>query len=418
MPSRLLLRASMVWFHPFSNVPPVTSSNHAPSAGRGNRKSQRATQRAGTVLVLSLLLMVAMLGVLALATDLGYVCLMRTRLQRTADSAALAGAAALYPVEGRMESEWYYLGPDVHSCRHVARDFVRANPAAVEPLDVSLNLENADPGDIVVGRLHYPPDLAETLNPAFDPPNSVRVTIPMSHAHANGAVTLFFARALGLLDAEAQATATATVWYPALLPFATSASNWESLATGGSGDVYSYEPGRNSFGVALGADGLSEVTMFPGPWDGSDMPPGNFGLLQIGPDGGVLEAIRRQIDMGPSVADMDVHGGALASGDQVPGRTGIKSSSKHAFLGGWADGRTFGGMLGRPRMLPLYQSVTGNGDNGTYTLDRFVAVRLMALKIDGRWRIRQEDTEGEEITAIAVQPLGSSDGLLQVQLTR
>ena len=35
-------------------------------------------------------------------------------------------------------------------------------------------------------------------------------------------------------------------------------------------------------------------------------------------------------------------------------------------------------MLGRPRVLPLYQSVSGNGDNSVYTLSRFVAVRLMA----------------------------------------
>ena len=42
---------------------------------------------------------------------------------------------------------------------------------------------------------------------------------------------------------------------------------------------------------------------------------------------------------GPNVEDMDVHGGALSAGDQVPGQTGIKSSSKHAFLGGEADGR-------------------------------------------------------------------------------
>ena len=369
-------------------------------------------------MVLSVFLMVVMFGVLALANDLGYLCLMRTRLQRAADSAALAGAAALYPVESSLENEWYYLAPNPDSCREEARRFVRANPATTKPLDVELNFENADPGDIVVGRLHYPRDPTETLDLAFDPPNSVRVTIPMSDTHVNGAVTLFFARALGIVDAEAEASATATIWYPALLPFATSAANWESLTGDGGEDDYAYEPGRGSFGIEPGSDGLPEVTMFPGPWDGEGMPPGNFGLLQVGGDGGVLEAIRRQIDSGPSVEDMDVHDGALSAGDQVPGQTGIKSSSKHAFLGGEADGRTFGGMLGRPRMLPLYQSVTGNGANSTYVLSRFVAVRIMALKIDRRWRTQHEDTEGEEITAIAVQPLSSPDGLVQVQLTR
>jgi len=402
--------------------PPVSAAapaRHKPRLRRRRRTTPgRAGRRRGTVLILSIGLMAAMFCVLALANDLGYLCLMRTRLQRSADSAALAGAATLYPVERTLESQWYYLGPDPEASRHEARRFVRANPATTGPLDVALNLENLDPGDIVVGRLHYPQDLAEPLDPNFDPPNSVRVTIPLAAAHANGAVALFFGRVLGIMESEAKASATATVWYPALLPFATSVSNWESLAAGAAGDNFAYQPGQGSFGLAAGADGLPEVTMFPGPWAGDGLPPGNFGLLQIGAEGGVLEAIRRQIDTGPSAADMDVHGGALAADDPLPGRTGLKSASKHAFLGGWADGRTFGGMLGRPRVLPLYKSVTGNGNNGTYTLDRFVAVRIMAVRIDNRWRTGHEDTEGNEITAVAVQPLGNQNELVQVQLTR
>jgi len=382
------------------------------------RRKPRGRRRSGNVLVLSLLLMFGMFGVLALANDLGYLCLMRTRLQRSADSAALAGAGALYPVEGSLQSNWYYLAPDPYAARHEARRFVQANPANTGDLDVGLNPENVEGGDVVLGRLYFPPDLTETLDTAFDPPNSVRVTIPMSATHANGTVALFFARALGIVDSELEATATATIWYPALLPFATSETNWESISQDASADDFTYEPGRGDFGVVSGADGLPEVTMFPGPWDGEGLPPGNFGLLQIGGEGGVLEAIRRQIDTGPSVEDMGWHGGELSGGEQVPGRTGIKSASKQAFLGGWADGRNFGGILGRPRMLPVFESVSGNGDNAVFTLSRFVAVRLMAVKIDDRWRTGHEDTEGEEITAIAVQQLTNPDRLVQVRLTR
>jgi hypothetical protein len=214
------------------------------------------------------------------------------------------------------------------------------------------------------------------------------------------------------------ASAAATTWYPSLLPFATSVDNWENAASGGGEDNYAYRPGQGSFGVVDGSDGLPDVVMFPGPWETGDLPPGNFGLIQIGPDGGVLDTIRRQIDMGPSVADMESHGGELASGDQVPGRTGLKSSTKLAFLGGSADGRTYGGILGRPRQLPLYETAIGNGNNAVFTISRFVAVRIMALRIDSRWRTAYQDTDGEEITAIMVQPLSNSRELVQVQLTR
>ncbi|HYW78843.1 MAG TPA: hypothetical protein VE890_04665, partial [Thermoguttaceae bacterium] len=188
------------------------------------------------------------------------------------------------------------------------------------------------------------------------------------------------------------------------------------LASGG--DQFAYTPGEESLGVSPGGDGIPEVVMFPGPWNGEGLPPGNFGVLDIGPSGGVMETLRRQVDAGPSVEDMESHPGGLSAGTQLSGRTGIKSSSKHSFLGGWADARQFAGILGRPRQLPLYESATGNGANAVFTLSRFVAVRVMAVQIDGRWRTEFEDTEGDEVTGIMVQPLRKSSDLIQVQLTR
>ncbi len=372
----------------------------------------------GNILVLSLFLMIAMCGLVAFAVDIGYLCQVRTELQRSADAAALAGAAALYQPGGSLESGYYYLSPDPDAARLESRQFVRLNPTKARTIDVDLNLLNEAEGDVVVGRLHSPSNHLEPLDTTFDPPNTVQVTIPLSASHQNGSVALFFARLLNVPAAETRASAAATVMYPALLPFATSEANWKRLSENGDGDQYAYQPGTGSFGVAQGEDGRPEIRMYPGTWDGVGLPPGNFGLIQVGWDGDTLETVRRQIDMGPSVEDMDRHGGRLAGGDRVEGRTGIKSSAKHAFLGGWADGRQFDGMLGNPRQLPLYESVSGNGENAEYVLSRFVAVRVMALKIDNRWRISEKDSEGEEITGIMVQPLSESAELLHVRLTR
>ena len=147
-------------------------------------------------------------------------------------------------------------------------------------------------------------------------------------------------------------------------------------------------------------------------------PGGSAEELQHARLAGQRHAERPRICLERSTPGGGLRGGGLESGEQVPGRTGIKSSTKHAFLGGWADGRTFGGMLGRPRQLPLYESAEGNGENAVFTLSRFVAVHVMALKIGGRWRTQYSDTEGDEIEAVKVQPLRSTDDLIQVQLVR
>ena len=47
-------------------------------------------KRPGNILVLSAVMMVGMLAMLALAVDVGYLCLARDQLQRSADSAAIA----------------------------------------------------------------------------------------------------------------------------------------------------------------------------------------------------------------------------------------------------------------------------------------------------------------------------------------
>ncbi len=383
------------------------------AAGRKNSK-----HRPGNVLVFTLMLMVSLCAGLAFAVDMGYLCMARTELQRSADAAALAGAAAMYQPDGELESEWYSLPPEPGSARIEARRFVRANPAVGRLIDVGLNHANVADGDIVLGRLNHPPDHSELLDTAFDPPNTVHVTIPLSQTHMNGSIGLFFARVIGIDSADSKASATATVWYPSLLPFTTSQENWSTLAQGGAGDQFAYRPGEGSLGIASGSDGIPEVVMFPGPWNGGGLPPGNFGVLDIGGNGSTMSTVRRQVDAGPSVDDMESHAGGLAAGTQLSGRTGIKSSSKHAFLGGSADARQFAGILGRPRQLPLYDNVTGNGANSVFTLSRFVAVRVMALQIDGRWRTEFEDTSGSEVTGIMVQPLQSSSDLIQVQLTR
>lgn len=379
---------------------------------------RKRDRRSGNIAVLAAVMLTAILGITALAVDVGYICAAKGQLQRSADASALAGASAIYlPASANMD-EVYALAPDLTQARHEAQKFAGSNQVATRTPFVALNPENQPDGDIVLGRLNRYWDPTESLNVYSDMPNCVQVTIALSDDTRNGSLALFFGRALGVTKASIEATATATVWYPALLPFATSESNWQSLAAGGWGDHFAHNPNSVSFGVKQQGDGISEIVMYPGDWDGQDMPPGNFGIIEVGPSGDELTNLRRQIDRGPSLSDMNHHGGSLISSETVPGRTGIKSSTKTAMLGGTADGTTFAGMIGQVRTLPIYSDVQGNGDNAVYTLSRFVVVRVMAVRIDNRWRTQRFDTEGEDITGMVAQPLTNGSDVLRTRLVR
>jgi uncharacterized membrane protein len=66
------------------------------SPTRGTRRHERC--RTVDILVLFAVLLTSLVGMVAFAIDTGYIALYKTRLQRAADAAALAGAQqALVP---------------------------------------------------------------------------------------------------------------------------------------------------------------------------------------------------------------------------------------------------------------------------------------------------------------------------------
>jgi len=85
----------------------------------------------GQVLVLVALAMVVLLGMAALAIDVGFMYCTRNELQRSADAGALAGA-----VQFTLPTENWNLLPTRNRAESSARDFVSRNPAASGPLVV------------------------------------------------------------------------------------------------------------------------------------------------------------------------------------------------------------------------------------------------------------------------------------------
>ncbi|MDA7977386.1 MAG: VWA domain-containing protein [Pirellulales bacterium] len=130
-------------------------------------KRRKAEPRRGSILVLSTIFMIVMLGFIALALDTGYVASVKTDLKRATDAGALAGAGALVN------------GSDVASAEVL--EFIQANAVGGRTI-------SADDVDITFG--HWD-DQTASFAASNELPSAVRVEVALDDA------PLFFARVLG-----------------------------------------------------------------------------------------------------------------------------------------------------------------------------------------------------------------------------
>jgi hypothetical protein len=148
----------------------------------------RRNKRRGTVIIMATITLAILMAMVALAVDVGYLNNVRTQLQASADSAALAGADTLFDgvSTARMEAE-----------RFGESNLVGNTPADIRPP------QDIEFGDWDRRALTFTPLVAP--DPKID---AVRVTVRRSTTRGNP-VTLFFGRALGVNTAELSASAVA-----------------------------------------------------------------------------------------------------------------------------------------------------------------------------------------------------------------
>ena len=154
------------------------------------------TRRRGSVLILTAVLMVVMIGMLAFAVDLGYIVHARTQLQRTADACALAAAGRL---------------PDQSAATLLARSVAAENGwlSLMETSDGDeLHGSDLDPMKVECGFWDRDTATFTTPQPYGSQANAVRVTLRKTEAVGNP-LGLFFARIFGQSTANASASATA-----------------------------------------------------------------------------------------------------------------------------------------------------------------------------------------------------------------
>ncbi len=368
-------------------------------------ETQTPRCRRGVIVPLTALMMVFMLILVALAIDTGYMLVARTELQESADAAALAAAVELVDNEALVGKP--DLTDEIGLARSLAVQYAALNKVRNAPPVVDPNSSNSTSGDVVIGYLANPSDQSQVIDTTqMQQANAVQVTVRRT-ASQNGEVGLFFSRIFGKDSQAIQATATAAIMKSfsgfktpddgsnlPLLPIALKVDYWNDMLAGKGPDQLSWDPDKGMVGHK--GDNILEINLYPE----STTSPGNVGTVDIGTGDNSTSDIARQILDGVTPADI----AALPNGDlafnsngelSLNGDTGISASIQKQL---WD-------IRGQPRMIPLYKSVVGPGDNATYTIVAFVGIRILDVDLTGN-KINKRVT----IQAANVQTKGGIGG--------
>ena len=130
-------------------------------------------------------------------------------------------------------------------------------------------------------------------------------------------------------------------------------------------------------GVESGkSDNIPEISMYPDL--NSGLAPGNRGTVDLGSANNSTNDLKRQIVHGLNSYDMSFfpdnkitfnENGALFLNGDTGISAGIQSSLQS--------------IVGQVRSMPIFIEVTGQGNNATYTVVKFVGVRIIAVKLSG-----------------------------------
>ena len=235
------------------------------------------------------------------------------------------------------------------------------------------------------------------LDPRSSGPGFLTVQVSLRHDDSqNPSIMLGFASIFGLGSSNLGVKATATAedgvvgfeitdsgQTPTLLPLALHEDAWNNLlsqgVTGGN-DNYTYNPDTGE--VSAGSDGLPELNLYPG--SGTDqLPPGNFGTVDIGSSNNSTNDIARQILYGVNEADLAYFGGKLELGQDgtllLNGDTGLSAGIKDELTA----------IRGQPRTIPIFDAVGGPGNNAEFNVINFAGIRIMYVKLTGPMKRKQ-----------------------------
>lgn len=168
------------------------------------RPSAESTGERGAAVIYVAILLVVLLGVTALAVDVGYMMVVRNQLQNAADAAALAAARKLgsiyEPLTYAQQQSYVCTPTDLSS---VAQAIALENVAGLESVKVLAP-------DVIIGQWD---STTHTLTPTYDQPDAVQVTARRDDTVPDGPIPRIFGvvfRYLGNAAGGISISATAT----------------------------------------------------------------------------------------------------------------------------------------------------------------------------------------------------------------
>jgi Flp pilus assembly protein TadG len=341
---------------------------------KSNRKNRK-----GAITVLSAILAIVLIGMVAFSVDVGYVLSAKEELQRSADATAMA---ACWEYAQRVSTGSTSTAA-ANYARGTAIQYAGLNEVTGSPMTLDANSANDPNGDIVFGYISDFSNSASAFQTSGTYYNAVKVRLHKTSS-SNGEVPYFFARVFGkhgqVLHAEATAGIVRDVkgfQVPSdgsnvhLLPFALDMQTWLNLVNGSGNDNYRWN--KETGEIEAGSDGWVEANLFP-QGTGS---PGNRGTVDFGNPNNSTSDLARQILHGVSPSDFAYHGGKIEFGPDgklyLNGDTGISAGVKDELAS----------IIGQVRVIPIFESVSGNGNNATYTIVKWQGIRVISVKLTG-----------------------------------
>lgn len=348
-----------------------TTAANRPSFVFADRPHRRrmSRERKGAAAVFGLILTLSLVTLLAITIDHGRIVVGTTELRRSADAAAMAGCWEMY--DGQV---------DQRSSSSIETDSqLAANNAAVVNTvgqeSPAISGEQFEMGTYGVDQSW------DTSDPSSY--NAVRVTLSRSSA-SNGELPLFFGAFTGRQSQALQRTATAAMLYSisgfrepensdetvGILPIALDLESWNLVMANATDDNFAFSNGV----LSGGSDGYCETNLYP-QGTGS---PGNRGTVDIGGANNSTNDLSRQVIYGISKQDFIDLGKPLTFDDngelELNGDTGISAGIKDELAS----------LIGKTRVIPIFTTVVGNGNNAMFTIVKWEGVRILDVKLTGK----------------------------------
>lgn len=362
---------------------------------RARATHERGRRRGGIAVIFAAFLPV-FIGLIALSIDIAVIATARTKLSATADAAALAGARRLF-TDNRLSGG--SVTTDISTADSSAVSIAMSNTILGRGPVLIQNGTNSATSDIFVGYLDTS-STTSTVTTSTSPSlyNAVQARIGVD-ANRGGVIPSFFAGVDGFKGASLSATSVAigqnyqvsgfsssgsSGVNAQILPIALDQTTYNAMiagnplklmTTGLPLDQYAYSSSTGQ--VTSGSDGIYESCLYPV----SNGSPGNWGTVKIGVSNNSTSTLGAQIVSGITPAQLATFPGGtiqLSSATTPPSLTLSANPGISAGLKSSIDQ-----IIGQTRFIPIYSSVSGNGNNTTYTIVKFAGVRVMADNFQG-----------------------------------